>query len=177
VLGLLVLGLASGTRFGLFAFDQQSRVIAHRADLDAVYRTLRHLIEHAVPGSEWEPLDFVGTTHSAVFTSIVPAPGSGSPTRRADIELAVDAGHQLLLVWTPHLHAIRIGPPPVAVKTPVLQGVARLELAYLPAQSGRWTSVWHDAQPPRLVRIRIVFSDPNTQGWPDLLVAPMLDPP
>ncbi len=175
LLGLLLLGLAQGTSFGLRAFDQQRRMIDRRADLDAVYRTLRNLIEHARPGSDWEPLLFFGTAHSAVFTSVVPLPTVGAANSRADVELAVDGAHRLLLIWTPHLHATRIGPAPAAVTTSVLQGVARLDLNYWPAKGGGWTSVWHDPMPPRLVRIRIVFAE-GDRGWPDLVAAPMLDP-
>ena len=85
--------------------------------------------------------------------------------------------HRLILVWTPHLHAIRIGPPPAPAAVPVLEGVARLDLNYWPAKSGGWTTVWNDPIPPRLVRIKIAFSDTSELGWPDLLAAPMLDPP
>jgi general secretion pathway protein J len=177
VLGLLLVGLAQGTRFILLASEQQSRLIESDADLDAAYRTLRNLIEHARPGSEWEALVFAGKAHAAVFTSVVPLPTAGSSTLRADVELAVDPAQRLILLWTPHLHAIRTGPPPTAVATPILQGVARLDLNYWSATGGGWTSVWQDAAPPRLVRIRIVFADGARRTWPDLVAAPMLDPP
>ena len=177
VLGLLLLGLAQGTSFGLLTFNQQTRLMERRTDLDAVYRTLRHLIEHARPGTEWEPLLFVGTAHSVIFTTVVPFQTDMSPSRRADVELLVDSMHRLILVWTPHLHAIRIGPPPAPAAVPVLPGVARLDLNYWPAKGGGWTPVWNDPIPPRLVRIRVVFSDTSELGWPDLLSAPMLDPP
>lgn len=175
ILGLLLLGLAEGTSFGLLTFDRQARLMERRADLDAVYRTLRHLVEHARPGSEWEPLVFVGAAHSVAFTSVIPFQTNVSSGRRADVELIVDATHRLMLVWTPHLHAIRTGPPPAPVATPILQGVSRLDLNYWPAKGGGWTSVWDDPIPPRLVRIRVVFSDASEPGWPDLLAAPMLD--
>lgn len=118
ILGLLLLGLAEGTSFGLLTFDRQARLMERRADLDAVYRTLRHLVEHARPGSEWEPLVFVGAAHSVAFTSVIPFQTNVSSGRRADVELIVDATHRLMLVWTPHLHAIRTGPPPAPVATP-----------------------------------------------------------
>ena len=178
VLGLLFLGLSQGTRFGLFALDKQTRLIEDNADFDAVYRTLRHLIEHARPGSEWEPLVFAGNAHSVSFTSVMPPLPNGSPTRRADVQLVVDAAHRLLLVWTPHLHAIRIEPAPPAVETPILDGIEQLELSYWRAKQGEgWTSVWRDPTPPRLVRLRILFSNTSHPAWPEMLVAPMLDPP
>jgi general secretion pathway protein J len=177
VLGLLLVGLAQGTRHGLLASEQQSRLIERNADLDAAYRTLRNLIEHAKPGSEWEPLVFAGNPHAAVFTSVVPLPTAGSSQLRADVKLLVDTSQRLVLLWTPHLHAIRTGPAPSAVATPILQGVARLDLNYWPDSNGGWTSVWYDAAPPRLVRVRIVFADDARWNWPELVAAPMLDAP
>jgi general secretion pathway protein J len=177
VLGLLFFGLVQGSHFVLLGWDRQASLAARTEDLDAVDRTLRRLIVQAAPGSEWEPLVFAGTAHSAKFTSIMPLPAAGFPTQRADVELVVDASHRLLLLWTPHFHAINIGRPPPAVATEILDGVDRLELSYWPAPQGGWTSVWHDAAPPGLVRIRIVFPDPSHGRWPDILAAPMLNMP
>lgn len=178
VLGLLLVGMSQGSRFVLFGWDMHARLLEQNADLDAVDRTLRRLIEHAKPGSEWEPLLFAGTAHSVTFTSIMPMPAAEFQTRRADVELVVDAAHRLLLVWTPHLHATRIGRPPRAMTTEILQEVEQLELSYSPAtQAGGWTRVWRDSTPPRLVRIRIIFSDASRPSWPDIIAAPMLAPP
>lgn len=177
VLGLLVVGLVQGSRFALFARDAHARLLERDADLDGVDRTLRRLIEQARPGSKWEALVFAGTARAVTFTSVLPMPMATLPTRRADVELTVDGEHRLILVWTPHLHAIRIGRPPRPLTTELLEGVGQLDLSYWPAQSGNWTPVWHDSQPPRLVRIRIVFKDAGRPSWPDILAAPMFGPP
>jgi len=178
LLGLLFLGLTLNTHFLLTASGQQGRLIERGADLNAVHQALQHLVEQVRPGSEWEPLVFVGHPHSAVFTSVVPLPTRKFRNQRADVALGVDAGHRLLLTWTPHLHAIRIRPPPSASAIPILEGVERLDVDYWPAkQDGGWTSVWHDSVPPRLIRIRIIFSDPDRPAWPMMVVAPKLDSP
>jgi len=178
VLGLLITGLVQGSRAVLSAWDQQTLLQARHADLDAVDRTLRTLIGSARPGSEWEQTVFVGTDHSLTFTSVMPGSLAGYRTPRADIEIAVDAAHRLLLVAKPHLHAIRIGPPAQAVATPIIDGVERLDVNYWRATpAGGWTSVWSDPIPPRLVKIRIVFSDAAHPPWPDIVAAPMLDSP
>jgi general secretion pathway protein J len=178
VVGLFLLGLVQGSRFVLFGWDRQVRVVARIEELDAVDRTLRRLVALARPGSEWERLVFVGGLHSVAFTSVLPLPAVGSPTQRVDVELLVDADHRLLLKWTPHLHVIRTGPAPSVVSTEILQAVERLELSYWPAaHHGGWTSNWHDPVPPRLVRIRIVFPEASNLWWPDIVVAPMLEPP
>lgn len=177
VLGLLFVGLTQGSRFVRSGLERHTRLVAGKEDLDAVDRTLRRLIERAKPGSKWEKVVFVGTARAVAFTSIVPWPSGGFPNQRADVELVVDASHRLLLKWTPHIHAVRVGAAPPVTSTEIIQGVERIELSYWPASRGdSWTPVWTYAEPPRLVRMRIVFSDPARGTWPDIVVAPMLDP-
>ncbi len=175
VLGLLLAGLLQENRFVLLGWDRQARLAAASEDLDSVERTLRHLIEHAAPASKWDAVTFAGTAHSVTFTSVMPAALAGLPTRRADVELAADGARRLMLVWTPHLHAIRVGPPAQAIATEILHGVKQLDLSYFPLQGASWVAAWHDTAPPRLVRIRIVFADPDHGPWPDILAAPILE--
>lgn len=176
VLGLLLGSLLQVNRFVLLGSDAHSRLLGQNADLDAVDRTLRSLIAQARPGSEREPLVFAGFAHAVIFTSVMPISTSEFHTRRADLKIAVDSSHRLMLVWTPHLHAIRIGRSAPTLSTEILQGVERIDLAYLSAgPGGRWTSIWQDAVPPRLVRVRIVFLGADHPIWPDILAAPMLD--
>lgn len=177
VLGILFVSLTQGSRFIVFAWDRHVRLVDQNTDLDAVDRILRSIIERARPGSKWEPLEFVGTAHAIAFTTMLPTPVGEFPSRRADVELSVDASHHLVLLWTPHMHVLRIGRPAPASTTEILQGVERLELSYLPTQGGKWTQVWHNSAPPCLVRIRIVFSDSGHPRWPDILAGPMLSAP
>jgi hypothetical protein len=175
VLGILLTGLAQGSRFVLSGWDRHARLVARNQDLDAVDRTLRRLIMQASPDSEQEPLAFVGSANSVAFTSVVPA--SGTSVQRADVKLVVDRAHRLLLLWTPHLHAVRAGPQPGVTATEILRGVAKLDFAYWPAKlGGGWTEVWRGPDLPRLVRVRILFTDPRQASWPDIVVAPMLEP-
>jgi general secretion pathway protein J len=153
-------------------------MVARNEDLDAVDRFLRRLVAQARPGSEWERLVFAGNARSVALTSILPVPTVGYPTQRADVELLVDADHRLLVTWTPHLHVIQVGPPPLPVSTEILSAVERLELSYWPEpKRGGWTLNWLEPVPPRLVRIRIVFPEASNLSGPDILVAPMLEPP
>ncbi len=177
-MGLLILGLTQGSRVVLSSWDKQARRLTRQADLDAVDRTLRYLIKNARSGSEWEPLVFAGTAHSVAFTTVMPVSPAGVRTQTADVELLVDAAHRFLLVSRPHFHAVWVGQPPPTTATQIIQGVQRLEINYWAAsQVGGWTADWHDSAPPRLVRIRIVFSDPDQAPWPDIVAAPVLDSP
>jgi prepilin-type N-terminal cleavage/methylation domain-containing protein len=173
LLGMLLTGLAQGTSLSLLAFGEQSRLTERFADLDSVHRTLRQLIQNAAPGSEWEQSEFVGTAHSAAFTTVVPVANAASSVTRADVEVSVDSGHRLMLFWAAHLHAIRTGLPAAPLATLLLPGVTDFELSYWPTPGGGWTSAWHDAKPPRLVRIRITDGH---ETWPDLVATTMLDP-
>ncbi|HYZ22603.1 MAG TPA: hypothetical protein VE690_10645 [Rhodopila sp.] len=178
IISALIVGLTQGGRFALSVMNYQAQQIETGADLDSVHRLLQHLIEHARPASEAEPLMFVGGAHAVAFTSVVPLPQGGRRDLRADVALNVDAAHRLNLVWTRHVHAIRTVPPPPAVVTQILPGVARIDLRYWPGQPGSgWTSVWRDEMPPRLLGIRIIFADAGRPAWPELVVSPKLDPP
>jgi hypothetical protein len=177
LLGMLFLSLAQGSGLALSAFDRQSRQTERRVDLDSIHRTLRRLLQNARPGSQWESLEFVGTAQSVLFTTTLPIPNAAAPTTRADVELAVDAAHRLTLTWRQRIHAVSFGAPPLPVHTMLLPGVARLDMGYWPAKEGGWTSEWRDANPPRLVRVRIIADATDGVRWPDLLAAPMLDPP
>lgn len=181
VLGLLLVGLLQGSRFVHFGWDRQTRLLAGKEDLDAVDRLVRRLIERAKPGSKWEKVEFAGTAHAVAFTTIAPStaivssPPGTFQTQRADVVLLVDGAHRLVLRWTPHIHAIRTGPVPSAATSEILQGVDRIELAYWPTAQGGWTQLWQSPEPPRLVRLRIVFEDSARGFWPDIVAAPMLD--
>ena len=176
VMGLLLIGLLQGSRFVQFGWNQQARMLTGKENLDAVDRTLRHLFEQAKPGSEWESLWFVGNAHTVSFIGVVKRPAAVDKTQRADVTLGVDSAHRLLMVWAPHSHVIWTSLQPPASTTEILSGVQRLDLSYWRAEGGGWISSWQDSAPPRLVRIRIVFLAEGAAPWPDIVVAPMLDP-
>ncbi len=50
VLGLLILGINQGTRFGLQAWEIETRLVDDDADMDGVERVLRNIISEADPG-------------------------------------------------------------------------------------------------------------------------------
>lgn len=172
VFGFLVAGLAQGTRFGLQAWATQARGIDAHADRDAADRTLRQLLGAMAPGSAQDPPNIVGTAHSLAFTTTLPA-AAALASRDADAVLAVDARAGLVLRWTPHRHAVRLGPPPAPQQAELLPGVQRMDLAYWRADGqGGWLAAWNDRDPPALVRIQLVFAAAG-RHWPAIIVAPM----
>lgn len=174
VLGFMMAGLAQGVRFGTRAWDTQARVIAERGELDAVDRALRRLIERMAPGRDREPAGVRGEADRLAFTSELPLAASAI-ARAADVAILVGGG-RLVLRWTPHLHARRLGPDPVPTEEVLLHGVARVEFAYW-APAGAWTSVWSERAPPALVRVRVVFPEGDRRRWPDIVAAPLRERP
>ncbi len=163
VLGFLMVALTQGLRYGLSAWSVQSRAVAARGDLDAVDRTLRQLIAQMDPGTPDTPPAFTGGADRIAFTSTLPGP------RLADVALGLGGNHALVLRWAPHLDGIPNGAPPTPQDDVLLDGVARLDLAYW--QNGTWSSSWGGKTLPPLIRIRIRMLAGG--AWPDIVAAPM----
>jgi general secretion pathway protein J len=171
VFGLLLAALGQGTRFGLAAHEAQGRQIEADDDLDAVDRTLRHLIGTMDPGltADLTP-HFVANGRSVGFTGALPEMAL-YPAVEADVVVAVDAGHRLVLRWAPH-YPVLLGPPPLPAVTPLLDGVDHIELSYwTPGPHGVWVDRWGSKVLPELVRLRIVFAANDRRHWPDIIAA------
>ncbi len=167
VFGFLMAGLAQGTNLGLTAWNRQTQAIEARSDIDAVDRALRRLISQLDPATE-----IGGRADAMVFTSELPESATAVTTRESDLLLLVDARHHLLLRWTPHRHAIQAGPRAAPQELDLLDGVERIDLAYLPRSGGGgWLDEWKSDRPPGLVRVRLVFPTGDPRHWPDIVVA------
>jgi general secretion pathway protein J len=176
VFGLLLTALAQGTHLALTASSLQARKIETDEDLDAADRTLRHLIGTMDPGvsSDGNP-HFVANARSMGFTAALPV-SAWYPTRQADVIVAVDAAHRLVLRWAPH-YPVLLGTPPSPQVTPLLDGVDRIELSYWAPGSthGVWLDRWDARALPDLVRLRIVFPKGDPRHWPDIVAATGVD--
>lgn len=176
VLGFLMLGLSQGTRFGLQALTAQGRLLDERAELDAVDRTLRRLIERMDPGGPNQAPKIEGGRGALAFTSELPAAASGA-ARLADVAVMLNGG-RLVLRWTPRVNAVRFGPPPAPQEAELLRGVERLDLAYWPPPpASGWVDAWTEESLPQLVRIRLVFPQGDRRRWPDIVAAPLRERP
>lgn len=181
VLGLLLVGLSQGMRLGLKAWDQQSRMVGEHDQLDSTDRALRQLFEHMDPGTGSNSSQVTGSRDSISFLTQLPS-AVALITTRADATLTVDDGHRLVLRWTPHLHEVALGPPRPSSTAVLLNGVAKIELSYYqPPDSGSsgsgWREEWSGAAPPPLIKLHIAFVKGDPRHWPDLVIAPVLQPP
>jgi general secretion pathway protein J len=176
VLGFLLVGLSEGVRFGLRAWDSESKLVDRGADMDAMERVLRGVIAVADPGDFNEQPPFHGTAHTAAFVGRLPISAAGLPTRDADIALGVDTRHRLVLRWNPHPHAERLTRAEPPQETVLLEGVDNIAFSYLraPDQGGGWVETWELQTLPLLVRMTLTFPEGDRRHWPTIEAAPML---
>jgi general secretion pathway protein J len=122
IMGFLMIGLTEGQRFGFRAWKHQADNIADHDQFDAVDRTLRQLLTQVEmrPATDPSTLSFTGTLPAAVALG----------TRRADMDLAVDPDHQLILRWVPHRHETPLGNPAKPVTTVLLRNVGKMDIGY-----------------------------------------------
>lgn len=176
VLGMILMGLAQGTHYGLLAWTTETRLSAGNADLNTVDMTLRHLIEGADPGGELDPAPFIGSSDRLGCVTALPNAAGPSPHRRIQAILMVDARHRLVLRWRPYMHATPLKPLPAPTDTKLLDHVAQLRIAYW-RPGGGWLSAWHASDLPALVRMRVEFTRGDTRHWPDIVAATRFDRP
>jgi general secretion pathway protein J len=170
VLGLLLAALTQGNRFGIMAWRHQADAIARRDQIDATDRALRQLLTHISirDGSEPGKLIFTGELPQAVALA----------TRRADMELAVDKEHRLVLRWTSRPHEVSLMPPQDPVVTVLLGDVDRLDVAYwrdpdrATGDPGGWSDDWATGTQPKLMKLSLIFRAGDRRHWPDIIVAP-----
>ena len=176
VLGVLLVTLSQGVRFGFTALGHQERALRLGEGLQATDRTLRRLVEDADPGTERDGARLSGRAHAMAFTSTLPIGDDGAPSL-ADIRLAVDGDGHLVLSWVPHLHAQRLQPAPAPRVSVLLGHVAGLDLSYWSDSDRQWQRSWDATSLPGLVRIRIGFPEGDHRSWPDIVAAPARDQP
>ncbi len=176
VLGLLMVTLTQGVRVGLQAWTMQGRINEDDIGIETTDRMLRALISRASPGETVSPqAPFIGTAHTLSFVTSLPDNFGAVATREADVTLLVADG-RLELRWRPHYRRW-IVTPPAPVSSVVLDGVARIDIAYWQPgggpNAGTWLSAWTGRYVPPLVRVHVVFAADDARRWPDILVAPM----
>lgn len=177
VLGLLMATLTRGIRLGLRSRDVEARIAAGASQLETTSRVLRTLISRAQPGDPYAAdAAFTGTPHAVSFVTTLPEGFGAAAAREADVSLGVDPGRHLVLRWRPHYRRWIVPPPPPS-QVALLDGVERLELGFWQpgtgTAAGSWVAALEAAEPPKLVRVRVVFPEGDPRHWPDIVAAPM----
>jgi general secretion pathway protein J len=176
VLGFLLAGLGQATRFGITAWDLETRLADNSAQLERMDRVLRRLIEQASAPVFGDDKPFVGEEHRLKLMTLLPDEPETDPVRHAEVALGVDDRHRLVLRWRPHPNATPLGDPPAMQEIVLAEGIERLDFAYRSgaADGGKWNKTWSDGPLPALVQIHFVLSNGHHR-WPDMQVPTMLD--
>jgi prepilin-type N-terminal cleavage/methylation domain-containing protein len=180
LIGLAVAGLVlSMLGQAMQVVGQASRLwhgaVEPRESFEAVELAVRHMIERMDPGVWPEPAQIRGSASAVAFTTELPDPSTGG-LMAADVRLEAEGG-TLFLLWTPRGHGVPFGPPPTPIRVPLLDHVARLDLAYAPRGAGTaWRDRWTEEGLPGLLRLRIVPAAGGT-AWPPIVAHTLREQP
>ncbi len=175
VFGFLLAGITQDLHFGLSAWTMQDRIVGSYADLDAVSRTLRGLVQRMDAGSPEGAPRVSGSRSRFAFTTELPEAVGNLTQRRADITLLVDERHRLVLRAVPHRHAALGARLDAPLTISLLDGVDAVRFSYLsplPSGGGVWTDSWQQVYLPRLVAVHLDFPKGDARHWPDIVAAP-----
>ncbi len=156
VLGLLVGGLAQGSRFGMMAVEHTEQTAADTAAFESTERIIRGLISEMAPGHDGGPPPLAGTSGRMSFVSGVTSPGV--------VALGWDGKARLILRETKTQADAQWD------ETILLDHIEGLDFAYW---DGSWKSVWQGQELPALIRIRLTFPDGDRRHWPDIVARPL----
>lgn len=171
VLGLILVGVVQGLRYGIKSWDTEAHQLDTTAELDGIDRVFRELAQSISPVRNG---NFNGQHRSVSFIGRLPLAVPAS-RRAAALTLFVSADHRLMLRWTPYRHATALVTPPVA-EVELLRNVRSVEFSYWPdphAASG-WQTALSGAI-PSLIRLHIVFMPGDPRHWPDFIAAPIVN--
>lgn len=180
LLGLIAVVSLGALRFGTRVWDRTTAISEAGHHLQLAQDLLRRQLERAVTRIRSQTGTgaklFQGGPDALAFVG--PLPGRGAIGGLYDQRLRL-SDDRLLLTWRTRDRADRPLPegsasPAVAGEAVVLDGVAKLEIAYLdlqdPGLRQPWAPRWDKRGLPPLVRLKVSFSEPGRGGWPELLV-------
>jgi prepilin-type N-terminal cleavage/methylation domain-containing protein len=170
ILGLLVVGLVQGTRFGLDAWSRQASVLGGAQDLDAVDRTVRSLLAPPAAGVAASGPGLVGRPDRLQLDGLLPR-AIALADRAARIQLAVDGDRHLMIGWTMHLVDARTGARPTGTIA-LVDNVERISFGYWGGTG--WQTQWTGHGMPMLIRMHLEFAEGDPRRWPDFVVATVL---
>ena len=181
LMALLSVILFGGLRFGMRAWDTGGQRIEQVSQIETVQNLLRRQISQVrfLPQSaEAGPIaPFAGGAHDLVFIAPLPANrGTGGSYLFRLSQSDRDGRPDLVLAW--HLYRPELltsGLQDFDEETPLLEGVAGIELSYYgapsPEQPMQWWDSWDGANGrPQLVRVRLEFAPGDVRRWPDLII-------
>ena len=187
LMGLLAGLMFGGLRFGARAWERVDAHVDHASDIQWAQSFLRRrlseaaLVRAAIDDAN-PPVLFDGGPNSLAFVTVLPVYGGvgGHSVLRLSLERGPKGG-ELLLGWAPHRFDAEDLDDEAVDERVLLDGVAEIDFAYYgrhdpDAEQASWHGEWRRAEGlPRLIRIRLVFTEAGKRHWPDLVVATMVD--
>ena len=188
LLGLIMMLLFGGLRFGTRAWETNSDRVEAISQIEISHHVIRRMLSQAYPlvdpdamldVTDGRGIEFEGEAEGVAFAGLMPAHLGGGFHR---FELLVDdAGDtpRLVLRWRRIAYG---GEDDGAAgdEAVLIDRIAGARFSYFgPAEDGDvadWRAAWDDpARLPALVRLEIDFPDGDGRFWPDLVVAPRID--
>lgn len=182
LLGLLMVVVLGGLRFGARAWERNEAHTMATDDIRQAQSLLRREIAHAYPYfiMKQEDLtnrhvDFKGTESEMTFLAPAPAALGGAGWAHVTFEeVAVGGKPALVMSATPELSTASS-----PARDILLQGLKSLAFSYFGPDEPGGPSSWHDDWDqvkwmPQLVRVTAEFEAGDARMWPELLVAPRI---
>jgi general secretion pathway protein J len=176
ILALLALLITSGAQFARLQLARGGDDAGRGRAIQAAQGFLRARLQRAfaygktvLTGSP--TVDFDGQPDHIRFYASPPDARAPDALQQYDLEVAPGGVLRLRMI------SDLANDPSAAQATPLLAGVAGVDIAYFGAAApdGRpqWRARW-EQQPnlPRLVRLRVRFAPGDRRFWPDLIVSP-----
>ena len=184
LVGLVALLLAGGLRFGTRAWEAGNQRAELGSEIQLVQSFLRRQIEQALnPLSltvRARSLDFQGTADSLRFRAPLMAHAAPGGFYQFAIERSDDRA--LSLSWRPLEGDDPAGGDGAPWRREILlEDVEQIAFSYLDSGGGALEPEWFDRwqnepETPSLLRIRVSFVEGDERIWPDLLIAPRIEP-
>jgi general secretion pathway protein J len=180
LLGLLMVVVLGGLRFGARAWERNEAHTTATDDVRQAQALLRREISRAYPlflmdqaHLENRHVDFDGSEESMSF--LAPAPGALAEAGRARITLTRAAHNgKTALVFSAVQELASDNRPYSEV---LVKGLRSLDFSYfgadVPKEAPSWRTSWSNEKAlPQLVRVHAVFPDGDARTWPEFVVAP-----
>jgi general secretion pathway protein J len=181
ILGLIMLTLFGGLRFGTRVWDRTERHMASVTDIARVQALLRRQIGQAYPAyfvteSTQGRVDFSGEPQSLSFLG--PAPRSLAEAGRARVTFRTAQekdGLSLVMEARAELAAASTA----SQREILLTRLKSLKFSYFGQPDRATPAAWRDSWPtsahlPSLIRIEAELGDKSTGLWPPLIIAPVI---
>lgn len=189
MLGMLLAMLYSGLRLGIKSAEAGEERIRQVSRIRVTQEFLRSQFSRILPVS-WKQDGNIGVVfegESDRIQFVAPMPGyvgEGGPHLQLIVLVSGEDGMELIFdhrIAHPELEG-DVEADPDREPILLLDGIEDAQFSYLTLgdrddEAGDWTSSWDEPnQYPLLVRLEIQFKDGAGVIWPELTVAPLIDP-